>query len=60
MTLLFPDAEDKGKIIGIPCPACNTIHKTHYNEMKRSTEICDSCSRIFHIEIFKGGTIAVE
>jgi len=60
MTLLFPDARDKGKMIAVPCPTCNTQHTTPYTEKKRTAEVCPRCSRVFCVEIFKGGTVVVE
>lgn len=60
MTLLFPKAQDKGKMINVPCPACNTQLTTPYTEKKRTAEVCHGCHRVFSIEIFRGGTVVVE
>lgn len=60
MTLLFPNTQDRGKMIGIPCPICKATQQTPYAEKKRTAEVCSGCNRIFHVEIFKSGTIVVE
>ncbi|MBU1003683.1 MAG: hypothetical protein KKE73_14310 [Proteobacteria bacterium] len=60
MTLLFPNAQDRGKVIEVPCPCCNATLQTPYAEKKRTAEVCGRCNRLFHVQIFRSGTIIVE